>query len=59
MAQVRLQNLNKQFGSVTAVDDVNIELADGELLVFLDADVRLAPTALDDVVTTGDASVSP
>jgi multiple sugar transport system ATP-binding protein len=35
MAKVRLNQLTKRFGSVTAVENVNLELADGELLVLV------------------------
>ena len=35
MAKVRLNQLTKRFGSVTAVNNVNLELADGELLVLV------------------------
>lgn len=35
MAKVRLKQLTKQFGSITAVDNVSLELADGELLVLV------------------------
>ncbi|MCT2581819.1 ABC transporter ATP-binding protein [Actinophytocola gossypii] len=35
MSRVRLQGLTRRFGSVTAVDDVWLDVADGELLVLL------------------------
>lgn len=33
--QVLLQNLSKHFGSVVAVDDVNLDIKDGEFVAFL------------------------
>jgi multiple sugar transport system ATP-binding protein len=35
MASIRLDHVTKAFGSVTAVDDVNLEIADGEFLVLV------------------------
>ena len=35
MSTLTLANLTKQFGDVTAVSDVNIEVGDGELLCIL------------------------
>ena len=35
MAEIRLQNLTKQFGKVTAVDNLNLEIADQEFLVLV------------------------
>jgi multiple sugar transport system ATP-binding protein len=35
MAQIILDHLTKQFGSVTAVDDINIQIADGEFFALL------------------------
>lgn len=35
MAEVLLRNLTKRFGATTAVDDLSIEVADGEVLVLL------------------------
>jgi multiple sugar transport system ATP-binding protein len=35
MAEIRLDHVTKQFGSVTAVDDVSLEVADGEFLVLV------------------------
>jgi multiple sugar transport system ATP-binding protein len=35
MAQVRLENLKKYYGKVKAVDDVNLEIADNQFVVFL------------------------
>ncbi|HHV92930.1 MAG TPA: ABC transporter ATP-binding protein [Firmicutes bacterium] len=35
MARIRLKGLTKQFGSVLAVDNVNLEIEDGELLALL------------------------
>ncbi len=35
MAEVRLQGVTKTFGSVTAVADLNLTIADGELVVLL------------------------
>ena len=37
MARVRLHHLTKRYGSVTAVDDVSLEVFDGEFLVLLGA----------------------
>ncbi|MFN2607749.1 MAG: ATP-binding cassette domain-containing protein, partial [Acidimicrobiales bacterium] len=37
MASVRLHHLTKRYGSVTAVDDVSLDVFDGELLVLLGA----------------------
>ena len=35
MAAIRLDHVTKQFGSVTAVDDISLEIADGEFLVLV------------------------
>jgi ABC-type sugar transport system ATPase subunit len=35
MAELLIENLHKQFGSVRAVDDVNIRVADGEFVTLL------------------------
>ena len=35
MAAVALEELTKQFGTVTAVDHVNLQIQDGEFLVLL------------------------
>ena len=35
VARIRLKGLTKQFGSVLAVDNVNLEIEDGELLALL------------------------
>ena len=35
MAEIRLKNLTKRFGEVTAVDDLNLEIADREFLVLV------------------------
>src|SRR6476659_348245 len=35
MAAIRLSDVRKSFGSVTAVDDVSLEIADGEFLVLV------------------------
>jgi multiple sugar transport system ATP-binding protein len=35
MAEIRLDRVTKQFGQVTAVDDVSLEIADGEFLVLV------------------------
>ena len=35
MAQVRLENLRKYYGTVKAVDDINLEIKDNEFVVFL------------------------
>src|SRR5919201_3510649 len=35
MADVRFQAIRKTFGKVTAVDDVDLEVADGEFMVLL------------------------
>jgi multiple sugar transport system ATP-binding protein len=35
MAAIRLERVSKAFGSVTAVDDVSLEIADGEFLVLV------------------------
>src|SRR6185369_14977425 len=35
MSRVRLVNLNKQFGNSTAVQDVNMDIADGEFVTLL------------------------
>ncbi|MFZ5822934.1 MAG: ABC transporter ATP-binding protein [Bacillota bacterium] len=35
MASITLRNLTKRFGSVTAVDQMNLELQEGELIAFL------------------------
>ena len=35
MAEIRLQNLTKRFGEVTAVDDLSLEIADREFLVLV------------------------
>ncbi len=35
MAQVRFKNLTKRFGNVVAVDNLNLEITDGEFLVLL------------------------
>lgn len=35
MAEIRLQKLTKKFGSVTAVDGINLDIHDGELLALL------------------------
>ncbi len=32
---LRLENLTKQFGTLTAVDHVNLEIEEGEFLCFL------------------------
>ncbi|MDE2755911.1 MAG: ATP-binding cassette domain-containing protein, partial [Acidobacteriota bacterium] len=35
MAEIRLHNLTKRFGEVTAVDDLSLEIADREFLVLV------------------------
>ena len=35
MAQVRLQNITKQFDGVTAVEDINLDIADREFMILL------------------------
>ena len=35
MAEVRLDRITKRFGDVTAVDDLSLAIADGELVVLL------------------------
>ena len=35
MASVALKNLCKKFGDTTVVNNVNVEIADGEFLVFV------------------------
>jgi multiple sugar transport system ATP-binding protein len=35
MAEIKLEHVTKEFGSVTAVDDVTLEVADGEFLVLV------------------------
>ena len=35
MASVALKNLHKKFGDTTVVNNVNVEIADGEFLVFV------------------------
>ena len=35
MAEVRFERVRKTFGKVTAVDDVELEIADGEFVVLL------------------------
>ena len=35
MAEIRLDHVSKRFGAVTAVDDVSLEVADGEFLVLV------------------------
>ena len=35
MASVTLKNLHKKFGHTTVVNNVNVEIADGEFLVFV------------------------
>jgi multiple sugar transport system ATP-binding protein len=35
MASLTLEGINKQFGTVRAVDDVNLSIADGEFIAFL------------------------
>ena len=35
MAEIRIQNLTKQFGDFTAVKDLNLTIADGEFLILL------------------------
>jgi len=35
MAEVRFENIRKTFGKVTAVDDVNLDVADGDFVVLL------------------------
>src|SRR5258706_13852725 len=35
MAEVRLQGVTKRFGDVAAIDDLSLDIADGELLVLL------------------------
>ncbi|MGH6874348.1 MAG: ATP-binding cassette domain-containing protein, partial [Aestuariivirgaceae bacterium] len=35
IAQVRLESVSKQFGSVLAVDDVSIDIAPGNLVTLL------------------------
>ena len=35
MAAIRLESVRKEFGSVTAVDDVSLEIGDGEFLVLV------------------------
>jgi ABC-type sugar transport system ATPase subunit len=35
MASVRINNLEKQYGSITATKDVSLDIADGELVVFV------------------------
>jgi multiple sugar transport system ATP-binding protein len=35
MAEVRIRNMVKRFGPVTAVDNISLEIKDGELMVFL------------------------
>ncbi|MUH51184.1 MAG: ATP-binding cassette domain-containing protein [Actinobacteria bacterium] len=35
MAQVRLKNLTKQFDGVTAVEDINLDIADREFMILL------------------------
>src|SRR5258706_3319855 len=35
MAEVRLDGVTKRFGDVAAIDDLSLDIADGELLVLL------------------------
>ena len=35
MAEIRLENVSKSFGSVSVIDDVSLSIADGEFVVFL------------------------
>ena len=35
MAQVRLKNITKQFDGVTAVEDINLDIADREFMILL------------------------
>ena len=35
MARIRLNNVSKKWGAVTAVSDINLDIADGEFLVLL------------------------
>ena len=35
MAQVKLENVTKQYEDVTAVDDMNLEIKDGEFVTFV------------------------
>ncbi len=35
MARVHFANVSKRYGDVAAVDDLSLEVADGELLVLL------------------------
>ncbi len=35
MARIELRKLRKQFGSVVAVNDINVDIADGEFVVFV------------------------
>src|SRR5207244_1499838 len=35
MAEIRLDHVTKQFGAVTAVDDVSLDVGDGEFLVLV------------------------
>jgi multiple sugar transport system ATP-binding protein len=35
MARIRLENVEKRWGNVTAVSDINLDIADGEFLVLL------------------------
>ncbi|NIJ11876.1 multiple sugar transport system ATP-binding protein [Saccharomonospora amisosensis] len=35
MSRIRLQGLTRRFGAVTAVDDIELDIADGEFLVLL------------------------
>ncbi len=35
MARVRLENVTKRFEDVTAVDDVSLEVEDGEFVTFV------------------------
>src|SRR5437868_14503986 len=35
MAEIRLEQVTKSFGSVTAVDEISLEVSDGEFLVLV------------------------
>ena len=35
MARIRLQNVHKRYGSISAMDDVTLDIADGEFFAIL------------------------
>ena len=42
MATLELQNLTKKFGDFTAVDDMNLSVAEGEMIALLGGNAAIA-----------------